>query len=164
MSNSPPVFREATLADVEATFEVRASTRENPISKERLASLGITPATVSAAMEGGSYRSWVCEVEGEVVGFCNADASTGEVLVLAVLPKHEGRGLGRELLALAVTFLQLRGNGRIWLFADALEALRSHGFYRANGWAPTGKRQPNGDEELQYCGTRGNSIISGANG
>ena len=144
------MIREATQADVEATFQVRALTRENPISRERLASLGITPASVASAMARGSYRSWVAEVREEVVGFCNADAEKGEVVVLAVLPHHEGHGWGGTLLRSAVSFLRSQHQERIWLFASPLETLRSHGFYRANGWSPTGRLADNGDEELVY--------------
>jgi ribosomal protein S18 acetylase RimI-like enzyme len=146
------MIREATLGDVEATFQVRARTRENPISRERLATLGITPASVALAMTNGSYRSWVTEVGGEIVGFCNADAGTGEVVVLAVLPQHEGHGWGAALLATAVSFLRSQNQDRIWLFASPLKTLRSHGFYRANGWSPTGRLGDNGDEELVYVG------------
>jgi GNAT superfamily N-acetyltransferase len=146
------MIREATLADVEATFQVRALTRENAISRERLATLGVTPASVASAMTGGSYRSWVAEVRDEIVGFCNADADTGEVVVLAVLPQHEGHGWGAALLSAAVSFLHSQNRERIWLFASPLETLRSHGFYRANGWSPTGRLADNGDEELVYVG------------
>ena len=146
-------IRAATLADVECTFSVRASTRENPISRERLESLGITPTAVASAMLSGSCASWVCEVAGIVVGFCNADAQTGEVVVLAVLPQHEGRGIGRDLLSEAVSFLCAHDHQRIWLFTSPRMVFRSHGFYRANGWFPTGRTQANGDEELLYVGT-----------
>ncbi len=152
MGDRKYLIREATSLDVEATFVVRAATRENSISRERLAALGITPTSISEAMRGGSYRSWVCEADGEVVGFCNAEGSTGEVLVLAVLSGHEGMGIGTELLSCAVHFLRSVGNARIWLSASPLASLRSHGFYRARGWSPTGKVHANGDEELELLG------------
>ena len=143
-------IREASFRDIEATFHVRANTRENAIPRERLASLGITPGSVEAAIKGGSYRSWVCDIDGKVVGFCNVEGSTGEVIVLAVLSGYEGRGIGRVLLSEAVQFLRAAGNARIWLTASPLESFRSHGFYRANGWKPTGIMGAYGDEELEY--------------
>lgn len=143
-------FRNATTEDIESMFAVRASTRQNPISAERLAGLGITPSSVAAALAAGDIGSWVCEYAGAVVGFCNADMHSGEVLVLAVLPEHEGKGIGKRLLSLAIECLQRHGYTRLWLFADSDPGARSHGFYRANGWAATGWLQPNGDEELVY--------------
>lgn len=145
-------FRHATTADIESMFMVRASTRQNPISAERLAGLGITPSSVASAIEAGDIESWVCEHVGSVVGFCSADMHSGEILVLAVLPEHEGKGIGKKLLSLAIESLQSHGYTRLWLFADSSPSARSHGFYRANGWVPTGLMQPNGDEELIYTG------------
>lgn len=155
MTQAAFVIRRATLADVDETFAVRGATRENAIPRERLAALGITPASVSAAMQTGTYASWVAEADGRIVGFCNAEAGTGEVIVLAILDGYERRGIGKALLAQAVDFLQGRGCARLWLMAGASATLRSHGFYRANGWAPTGRRDAIGDEELEYAGARG---------
>ncbi len=146
-------FREATLADVDATFSVRGMTRQNPISRQRLEQLGITPSSVADAMRAGAYGSWVCEADGAIVGFCNADAGTGEVIVLAVLPAHEGQGVGKTLLSRAVAYLQARALRRIWLTTSPSADFRSHGFYRANGWSPSGRMQPNGDEELFHAAT-----------
>ena len=147
-------IRPATLAEVDETFTVRGATRENGIPRERLAALGITPASVSAAMQTGTYGSWVAEADGRIVGFCNAEAQTGEVIVLAILDGYERRGIGLALLAQAVDFLHSRGCQRLWLMAGSSDALRSHGFYRANGWSPTGRRDAIGDEELEYTRAR----------
>jgi ribosomal protein S18 acetylase RimI-like enzyme len=147
-------IRPATLADVDETFSVRGATRENAVPRERLAALGITPASVSEAMQTGTYASWVAETDGRIVGFCNAEAQTGEVIVLAILDGYERRGIGRALLSQAVDFLHGRGCPRLWLMAGSSDRLRSHGFYRANGWVPTGRHDAIGDEELEYAGTR----------
>lgn len=145
-----PSIRRAGPADVGALFEVRAGTRENALSGDRLAARGITPDRLAAALAQETVGSWVCEVDGRVVGFCNADAGSGEILVLAVRAGFEGRGIGRSLLAAAVAFLQAAGCTRPWLMAGADPALRSHGFYRANGWQPTGRVDAHGDEELVW--------------
>lgn len=142
--------RAATLDDVDETFSVRGATRQSAISRERLAALGITPASVIAAMQTGSYGSWIAVADDRIVGFCNAEADTGEVIVLAILDGYEGRGIGKALLSQAVDFLQARGCPRFWLMAGSSQSLRSHGFYRANGWMPSGRRDAIGDEELVY--------------
>jgi ribosomal protein S18 acetylase RimI-like enzyme len=145
------VFRQAAAADVDAMFDVRAATRENPISRETLARSGITPDSLRAWIAAGTQRGWVCERAQAIVGFCNVDPANGEVVVLAVLPQFERRGIGRELLARAVAWLQQAGHRRIWLTTDPSAAVRSHGFYRAQGFAPTGVRIASGDEELVYA-------------
>jgi len=142
------VIRETREADVDRLFEVRARTRENPISREELAAMGITPASTAAALSSGDEKGWVCVDGAEVVGFCGAEAAGGEVLVLAVLPEYEGKGIGKRLLCEAVVWLRSRGASRVWLAASPDPAVRAHGFYRAQGWRPTGERQQNGDEIL----------------
>src|SRR4029077_12508496 len=74
--------------------------------------------------------------------------ATGEVLVLAVLPQFEGRGIGKTLLSLAVNCLRSFKPTRIWLGASSDPGTRSHGFYRALGWRPVGEKDTHGDEIL----------------
>jgi GNAT superfamily N-acetyltransferase len=143
-------LRAACPADVGAMFHIRANTRDNAISPERLVKLGITPATLGDALEHGEVCGWLA-VDGadRAVGFCNVDPASGEVLVLAVLAGKEGQGVGRALLDAAVTHLQSVGSPPPWLMAGVNPALRAHGFYRAQGWRPSGRRDAQGDEELR---------------
>jgi GNAT superfamily N-acetyltransferase len=71
------------------------------------------------------------------------------VLVLAVLPAFEGRGIGKTLLSLAVDWLRSFRPTRIWLGASSDPRTRSHGFYRALGWRSVGRRDTHGDEVLE---------------
>ena len=141
------VFREEREEDIEATLEMRGRTRENPVSRAYLTSLGITPESVAADFRSGNAKGWVCVDRRGVAGFSGADAARGEVVVVAVLPGYEGRGVGKRLLALAVGWLRSRGCGRVWLAANPDPAGRAHGFYRRLGWRPTGEMQ-HGDEIL----------------
>jgi hypothetical protein len=52
-------FRETLPSDVEELFSVRARTRENPISKEQLADLGITPEAIAGHVADGRIKGWV---------------------------------------------------------------------------------------------------------
>ena len=142
------IFRETQPGDIQSLFRVRARTRENALSQEYLASLGITAESIRANMESGRVIGRVCLHESEVVGFCNGDSETGEVLVLAVLPNYEGKGIGRRLLLNVVEQLRSLGCGMIWLCASADSRIRAHGFYRSLGWRQTGERFENGDEML----------------
>jgi ribosomal protein S18 acetylase RimI-like enzyme len=142
------VFRETGQSDIEQTFSIRASTRQNPIAVSRLVAWGFTPASVWEKYSTGEYLGWVCEDKGKVVGFISGEVTTGEILVLAVLPEYEGKKIGKTLLSLLVGSLRKKGRTSLWLSASPDPEIRAHGFYRANGWAPDGRTLENGDEIL----------------
>lgn len=148
-------FRAMREDDVDELFDVRAATRENAISRERLAGMGITPASVADNLAAGRTRGWVCSCESRIVGFCIGESASGEVLVLAVLPEFEGRGIGKTLLSLAVDWLRSFRPGRIWLGASADPGTRSYGFYRSLGWRPVHEKDAHGDEVLVLPGPGG---------
>ena len=126
-------FRETVPGDIEELFSVRSRTRENAFSKARLAELGITPEPTAQAMAGGQIKGWVCVHESRVVGFCSGDRRSGEVLVLAVLPDYEGRGVGTTLLARVVEWLRCASADVPWLAASPDRSTRAYGFYRSLG-------------------------------
>jgi GNAT superfamily N-acetyltransferase len=102
-------IRIATDADIPAIFDVRTSVRENHLSLDALADLGITPASV-AEMLRSTMRAWVAEDDGgEVVAFAMADAAEATVFAIFVRPDHEGRGLGRRLMREAESWLFASG-------------------------------------------------------
>lgn len=142
------LFREAREADIESLFEVRGRTRENPVPREHLAEIGVTPSSIAEAMRSDQMRGWVCEHESGVVAFCNGAAATGEVLVLAVLPEYERKGIGKRLLSEVVQWLRSIGSKTVWLAASPDPSARAYGFYRSQGWVPTGETDRHGDEIL----------------
>jgi len=132
-------YRPMRTDDLPAAFAVRLSTVENAMTLERLESdYGITPQSLARAMKS-DVKGWLCEEAGQVVGFAMGDLSKGEVGVVAVLPGHEGRGIGRNLLTLVQNWLFSESFDEIWLLADPDPSLRAHGFYRKLGWQPTGE-------------------------
>jgi GNAT superfamily N-acetyltransferase len=141
-------IRETQPGDIEEMFSVRARTRQNPISKERLATYGITSESSAADMANGRVKGWACFHHSVLVAFCNGDSTTGEVLVLAVLPEYEGMGIGKRLLSHVVEWLRSAGFERPWLAASPDPSIRAHGFYRALGWQHNGQVLANGDEIL----------------
>ncbi len=147
-------FRETTAGDIEDMFSLRARTRQNPISKVDLAAFGITPASTAADMASGKMKGWVCFQDSAIVGFCNGDGTTGEVLVLAVLPNYEGQRIGTRLLSHVVEWLRWRGFGQPWLAASSEPQIRAHGFYRSLGWESSGRSLDNGDEILELAPDR----------
>lgn len=70
-------------------------------------------------------------------------------MVVAVLPDYEGKRIGKTLLSRLVDSMRARGCASLWLEASPDPTIRAHGFYRANGWVPSGRTASNGDEILE---------------
>lgn len=139
----------AIAADAAEYVRVRGLTRENAVSEERLRAHGITAESWAEDIRAGRLPGWVARRDGQIVGYCFGAAKTGEVVVLALLPQEEGRGLGKRLLQLVVNDLRRRGHSRLFLGCAADPAVRSHGFYRHLGWVGTGVIDQHGDEVLE---------------
>jgi ribosomal protein S18 acetylase RimI-like enzyme len=134
-----PTIREMRDADIGRCFEIRAQTRENGVSRAELELAGITERSVADKL-ATTHRGWVCERDGEVVGFSIADRSNGELWVVAVLPGHEGRGVGTALVELAQRWLHDLGWAEVWLWTSAETPTRAYKLYRRLGWQDCGVR------------------------
>lgn len=142
-------YRSATPGDAAECVAVRGRTRENAISAERLGSVGITAQSWREDIRSGALPGHVCVSEGRVVGYCFGAVKTGEVVVLALLPDFENRGIGRELLSRVIGELVSHGRSRLFLGCSPDPESRSYGFYRRLGWHPTGNFDKYGDEILE---------------
>lgn len=126
-------FRRITEQDVPDLFKVRVATRENALSREQLAGLGITHESVCALL-ATTHSGWLCEEDDQVVGFAMGNRESGEMWVIALLPEYEGRGIGAELLTRVEGGLWSEGWTEIWLTTDVDPTLRAYGFYVRRGW------------------------------
>jgi N-acetylglutamate synthase-like GNAT family acetyltransferase len=143
-------YRRATPHDIAECIELRGKTRENAISVERLRELGITHESWRRDVADGLLPCYLCLDEGKLVGYCFGNKSTGEIVVLALLPDWEGRGIGKCLLNMIVQdFVQL-GFQRLFLGCASNPKVRSYGFYRYLGWTSTGTFDAANDEVLEY--------------
>src|SRR5688500_11972941 len=146
----PLRYRLATPDDIHACLILRGRTRQNAISPERLATMGITVESWANDVRSGSLVGYVCTDGESIVGYCFGDTASGEVVVLALLPSFEARGIGRDMLGLVVNHLSAAGHKRLFLGCAADPATRSHGFYRHLGWVSTGSFDRAGDEVLEF--------------
>ena len=135
--------------DAPECVRMRGLTRENAVSEERLRAHGITAESWAEDIRKGLLSGWVARHSGQIVGYCFGATQTGEVVVLALLPQEEGRGLGKRLLQLVVDDLRRQGHSRLFLGCSADPAVRSYGFYRQLGWVSTGIVDQHGDEMLE---------------
>ncbi len=150
--HSPVEYRPAQPADVADCIVIRGQTRENAVSVARLAALGITYESWRESVQSGALPGFVCCDGARIVGYCFGERATGEVVVLALLPGFEHRGIGRQLLNRVVAELIRAGHARLFLGCSADPASRSYGFYRHLGWRSTGQVDHHGDELLEYHG------------
>lgn len=124
-------------------------TRENAFSEEDLRELGITAETWGLGIQNGSFPGHVACADGEMIGYCFGDRETGEITVLAVLPEHEGKGIGKALLGLMISELRHSGFSRLFLACSSDPNVRSYSFYRHLGWRTTGQQDASEDEILE---------------
>ena len=82
----------------------------------------------------GSHKGWLFEEHGEVGGFAMGDSENAELTVMAMLPDHEGKGIGGKLLTRVEDWLESQGCKKIWLTTDINPDLRAYGFYLRHGW------------------------------
>lgn len=120
-------FREARIEDIPALSEVRWSVKENVLTDPRRVT-----REMYVAYLGESGKGWLCEIEGEVVGFSVACAADASIWALFVKPSHEGRGIGKRLLRLATDWLFEMHAESIALSTEA--HTRAAKFYERQGW------------------------------
>jgi GNAT superfamily N-acetyltransferase len=141
MTGDAITYRVARAADVPAIFRVRTSVGENLLTAGQLRQRGITNASVAASFRDNA-SGWVAVHRRQIVGFSIADRETGSLFALFVLPTHERRGVGGQLLRRAIDWLWDAGAGRVWL--HTAPNTKAAAFYRRRGWIMTGTH-PTGD-------------------
>ena len=121
------LFREARIEDIPAISGIRLLVTENVLSDPRK----VTPE-ICADYLSASGKGWLCEVEGEVVGFSIASLRDASIWALFVKPGYEGRGIGTSLLKLATGWLFSMGALTISLSTEA--NTRADRMYESQGW------------------------------
>lgn len=138
MSAKPsPHLRPARTGDGAAVFEVtrlsvRALARDHYPAEQIEGWMGArTPHYYEQLIAQG--RVVVAELEGEIVGF--VDAEPGEVTRLFILERVAGYGLGKRLLAIGVENARRDHEGPIRIEST----INAEGFYRSQGFRPVGR-------------------------
>ena len=127
-----PIFRQIEARDVKELLHLRTQVKENVLTSEELERRGITESDVIRKLSG-SFKGWLCECDGRIVGFAMGDRLTGEMWVIAVLPEYEGRGIGRRLLGLVEEWL-FSFHDELWLTTEDNPNNRAYGVYLKAGW------------------------------
>lgn len=133
-----PAYRPARVDDIPDLMSIRGSVRENA-----LVSTVLTEDDYVRAMttEG---RAWVCEVDGEVVGFSCGRTARGDIWALFLRQAYEGRGIGSALMDMAERWMFEQGLEEIWLVTAP--GTRAERLYQRRGWVERGMK-PTGEAE-----------------
>jgi GNAT superfamily N-acetyltransferase len=121
------IFREANIEDIPALSEIRLSVQENVLSNPELITREMYETHLRDIGKG-----WLCEMDGEVVGFSIASLRDASIWALFVKPAHEGKGMGKRLLDLATAWLFERGVSSIVL--STAVGTRAGRLYEGLGW------------------------------
>ncbi len=134
------IFREATIHDIPQIQIVRHSVRENTLSDPAL----VTDADCAEFLTVRG-KGWVCEVEGQIVGFSIVDLKGRNIWALFLRPEFEGRGIGRQLHDRMLDWYFAQTRDTVWLGTSP--NTRAEGFYRKAGWVEVGRH---GEKELRF--------------
>ena len=121
---------------------VRFAVQENRLSDPGY----LTPQMWLDSLEAsGNANSWVCALDGAIVGFSTARIREADIWALFVDPEFEGQGIGTCLLDLATRWLLAAGVEEIALRTTA--RTRADDFYLKRGWE---RGEPNARGEVAY--------------
>jgi L-amino acid N-acyltransferase YncA len=142
------LIREATEAEARAIAEVHVRSWQVAYAEllpdEFLASLSVDARAEQRReqIRARHGKVWVAEEENTVIGFATAGPSrdregVGELYAIYLLPEYVGKGIGRELMSTAESYLRHERfrEAELWVLKGNERAER---FYRSAGWAKDG--------------------------
>ena len=136
MQSKLVIFRQADTRDIAVMSTIRLAVTENVLSN---------PGRITTQMYEDYLellgRGWVAEIDGVIAGFSYANKTDGSIWALFISPEHEGRGLAKRLLEMAVSWLFEQGLDSVHLSTGA--DTRADRFYAMQGW--TRERVEGGD-------------------
>ncbi|HPW63840.1 MAG TPA: GNAT family N-acetyltransferase [Cyclobacteriaceae bacterium] len=136
----PKIFREATTADIKGIFVVRYSVKENMLSESDLVDENLCESYLTERGKG-----WVCEMDGEIVGFAIADLKDNSIWALFIKPEYEKQDIGRQLHTIMLDWYFSKTQKTVWLGTNP--NTRAELFYRKAGWKEVGTH---GEDEIKF--------------
>jgi GNAT superfamily N-acetyltransferase len=152
-----PLIRQAVVGDARSIAEIGVlgwqAAYRGLLPDDFLAGLSVDARAVAWGMllaDGAGWASpaWVAERGGRIVGYLSTGPPrdedvplpAAEIYAIYILPASWRSGVGRALLATAVTEWRSRGAERLVLWVLE-ENVRARTFYEALGWAADGGQQ-----------------------
>ena len=168
---TPRANREPDRAAPRATFRSRPRPGDRQALRRLVASTGVFHAAeLAIAVElvderlrhgaNSGYSFFFADAGGELVGYCAWGAvpltrTSYDLYWIVVAPAWQGRGLGRELMALAERAVARRGGGGLYIETSSrADYARTRRFYRRAGYrqvARLGDFYARGDDKVVFC-------------
>ena len=125
------IIRQAAINDIQQIQAVRNAVKENTLSDP-----GLVTDEDCATFITTQGKGWVCEMDGEIVGFAIADLRGNNIWALFMHPDFEKKGIGRLLHDTMLNWYFEQTTANVWL--STAPQTRAAGFYRKAGWKETG--------------------------
>jgi len=125
------IIREALVSDIKQIQKVRNSVIENPLSNPDL----VTDQDCEEFMTVRG-KGWVCEIDGQIVGFAIADLKDNNIWALFIQPGFDKQGIGRKLHDVMLNWYFSQTKDTVWL--GTAPGTRAELFYRKSGWTEIG--------------------------
>ena len=124
-------FRDAEIKDIPQIQVVRNLVKENQLSDPAL-----VPDSDVQDYITRRGRGWVCEINGQIVGFAIADLVDNNIWALFIHPDFEKLGIGKKLHDEMMNWYFLQTDKTVWLGTSP--KTRAELFYRKAGWKEVG--------------------------
>ena len=124
-------IREAEVNDIPQIQRVRNLVKENRLSSPALVKDNDVEDYITRRGKG-----WVCEIDGEVVGFAIADLVDNNIWALFVHPDFERIGIGKNLHDEMLNWYFSQTDQDVWL--GTAPNTRAELFYLKAGWKLAG--------------------------
>lgn len=139
-------FRVANETDIPGMTAVRLAVLENRLSDPNWLTRQMW---LDGLESSGNACTWVCEVDGRIVGFSAGRIREADIWALFVDPAFEGRRIGSRLLDLATDWLA--GKGVATVVLSTADRSRADVFYQRKGWQ-RGELNAKGEVIFQWHG------------
>ena len=133
------IFREATVNDIDNYMIVRMAVTENVLNNPAL-----VPREDNVDYLTKYGKGWVCEMNGQIVGFSIVGLVQRNVWALFVMPAFEGKGIGGKLHDMMMDWYFTQTGETIWLGTE--HGTKAATFYKKRGWREVGTH---GDDEIK---------------
>ena len=124
-------IRVAEIKDISQIQVVRNLVKEN-----RLSDPALVPDSDVEDYITRRGRGWVCEINGQIVGFAIADLVDNNIWALFIHPGFEKLGIGKKLHDKMMNWYFSQTDKTVWLGTSP--KTRAELFYRKAGWKEVG--------------------------
>ena len=142
-ASGSPTYRPARIEDIPHLMSIRNGVHENALVNTVISAQDYVQAMT---VDG---RAWVCEIDGEIVGFACGRTVQCDIWALFLRQAHEGKGIGTALMDIVEPWMFQQGLEHIWL--TTTPGTRAERLYQRRGWT---KRQMKPSGEAEYVLTR----------